>query len=423
MIEIFLNTQEQRFLDNTGKMFSSSMPELTIGGEETFCFFLKNSTPDWGMAAARPSEWPADTSWSEIPGISAMLTIDDDYQKYTSAKLANSEEKGSQELTVILGSTDEVPREGVLKLITGDDDEAYVYYSSRRKESGKVIFILESGIPDALESGSTVYLQQEPLAQAYLDASQSNWQKGELFFTLNVDSYRMRRLLDKNPSATVRIHGIELLLYSSAEDGSTKIYKAFLLDSAKLLNVHGFPGFPADVPDPMRNNISAEVDQRINSLKETVLPKINSAGKWEVDGKDTGVSASGPAAGFGTVSAEIEMLPPGSQASAEVETSGPDTQKDMIFKLSIPEGTGQGGGGITGKILFDMTGSLADKVFYDDEKKYFTYLTTGGDLYVKLSDTSGDWSEPVHIAPVRGVDYWTDEDKETIKNEMLNKGW
>lgn len=207
----------------------------------------------------------------------------------------------------------------------------------------------------------------------------------------------------------------------SGYDSDGRAVFVLQLENMTVRNRLGGTGSPEGLdPDYLTE---AQVRALVKTEAAAASPRITSEGTWEVAGIDTQVSASGPAAGFGTVSAEIEMLPPGSQASAEVETSGPDTKKDMIFKLAIPEVTGQGSGGITGKILFDMTGSLSDKVFYDDEKKYFTYLTTGGDLYVKLSDASGDWSEPVHIAPVRGVDYWTDEDKDTIKNEMLNKGW
>jgi hypothetical protein len=57
-------------------------------------------------------------------------------------------------------------------------------------------------------------------------------------------------------------------------------------------------------------------------------------------------------------------------------------------------------------------------------------------VYIKASDTSGDWSAPVGFqgpagkdgyTPVRGTDYWTEEDIAEIKayvdEAILNGAW
>ena len=106
---------------------------------------------------------------------------------------------------------------------------------------------------------------------------------------------------------------------------------------------------------------------------------------------------------------------------------------------------------------FDMTGLLAERSNYDDEPRGFAFLASdNGSVYIKLSDLSGAWSDPIPFKgekgekgdkgdkgdtgetgpqgekgekgdkgdkPVKGVDYWTAEDIDAIKNEMLNQEW
>jgi hypothetical protein len=82
----------------------------------------------------------------------------------------------------------------------------------------------------------------------------------------------------------------------------------------------------------------------------------------------------------------------------------------------------------------DATGLLTELSLYDGEPKGFSFLATDtGNVYIKASDTSGDWSEPVGFqgppgyTPVRGIDYWTEEDIATIKSyvdeAILNGAW
>lgn len=46
----------------------------------------------------------------------------------------------------------------------------------------------------------------------------------------------------------------------------------------------------------------------------------------------------GAAAGFGTISATASKLPAGSEPTAEVSATGPDTAKNLAFTFGIPEG-------------------------------------------------------------------------------------
>ena len=116
------------------------------------------------------------------------------------------------------------------------------------------------------------------------------------------------------------------------------------------------------------------------------------------------------------------------------------TAKVFAIDLTIPQGR-QGDQGPKGDPMkIDATGTTEELSQYDGEPKGFSFLATDtGMVYIKNSDTSGDWSAPVGFqgpagkdgedgyTPVRGTDYWTEDDIATIKGyvdeAILNGAW
>jgi hypothetical protein len=446
MLTIYLNTTEDLFLDAAGNDYPEGSPSLTVGGKEEIRFFLKSTTPDWGTAAARPAEWPADTSWATIPGISAMLTVDNDYRKYLQGKLISEATEGSVAISANVSEVDEIPESGILKILPGNGKEEYLFFDSRQASGSNITFNLGSDLSATFPQGTTVQVQQEPLAQAFIEPEQSNWSNGELAFTMVSDSLRLRREVESGNSAKVNITGIELLLYSTATDGTVQIHRAFLLDTATLKNVQGNPGFPAEVPDKFEDEIAKNVAEKAEELKAEILPEIGTNGNWVIDGIDTGVKAQGPAgpqgsaAGFGTPVLNVTTGEPGTAASGTVTATGDNTAKVFTLNLTIPEGMPGEQGPKGDPMKIDATGTTAELAQYDAETKGFAFLATDtGKVYIKNSDTSGDWSAPVGFqgpsgkdgedgyTPVRGTDYWTEEDIATIKgyvdDAILNGAW
>ena len=442
-MNIYLNTAESLFLDAQGSGIEDGKPELTVGGKESFRFFLKSATPDWGTAAARPVEWPADTSWAAVPGISAMLTVDNDYRKYLQGKLASEATEGSVAISSNVSGIDEIPESGILKVSPGTGKEEYLYFESWQASGSNITFNLSSALTSTFPQGTTIQVQQEPLAQAFIDPEQSNWSNGELVFTLVSDSLRLRREVESGNSARVNITGIELLLYSTAADNTVQIHRAFLLDTATLRNVQGNPGFPAEVPDKFEDEIAKNVAEKAEELKQEILPEIGTNGNWIIDGVDTGVKAQGPAgpqgtsAGFGTPVLNVTTGEPGTEASGTIDASGENTAKVFTINLTIPEGMPGEKGEKGDPMKIDATGTTDELTQYDSEAKGFSFLATDtGMVYIKNSDTEGDWSEPVGfqgpagkdgVTPERGKDYWTEEDISTIKSyvdeAIINGEW
>lgn len=454
-MNIYLNTAESMFLNAQGNWLEAGKPELTVGGKEDFRFFLKSATTDWGTAAARPSEWPIDTSWASIPGISAMLTVDDDYRKYLPGTLENDATAGEKDIVVRVSETDEIPESGILKILHGTGEEEYLFFEERQTNGSLTTFTLANDLTAPIAKGTAAQVQQEPYAQAFIDPEKSNWSKGELYFTLISDSIRLRREVETSNSATVNITGIELLLYSTSADNTVQIHRAFLLDTATLRNVQGNPGFPAAIPDKFEDEIAKNVAEKAEEIKQEILPEIGTNGDWVIDGNDTGVKAQGPAgaqgdaAGFGVPVINVTTGAAGTAASGTIDASGDNTAKVFTINLTIPEGKQglQGEQGPQGAPMdIDATGLSSDLSQYDTEAKGFAFLATDtGMVYIKASDTEGDWSDPVGFqgpagkdgkdgvdgkdgyTPVRGTDYWTEEDIATIKGyvdeAILNGAW
>ena len=135
-----------------------------------------------------------------------------------------------------------------------------------------------------------------------------------------------------------------------------------------------------------------------------VSPVINAGGFWQVGDLDTGVPARGP---------QGEKGEQGIQGIQGIQ--GEKGERGEAFEIN-------------------ETGPFSQRGQYDAEAKGFSFLASdNGNVYIKQSSASGDWSDPVPFkgdpgyTPVKGVDYWNEEDKAEIKNyvdeAILNGEW
>ena len=108
-------------------------------------------------------------------------------------------------------------------------------------------------------------------------------------------------------------------------------------------------------------------------------PRVNASGHWEIwnpltgQWTDTGISAhgtDGEAAVFDSITAEAESVEPDAEAAATVDSSGPDTAKNLRVAFQIPRGA-QGDRGETGDIyfaIFDIDPRTGELIMsYEDE--------------------------------------------------------
>lgn len=174
--------------------------------------------------------------------------------------------------------------------------------------------------------------------------------------------------------------------------------------------------------------------------EDGISPHIGSNSNWYIGDTDTGVKAEGvdgTPAGFGTPVLNVTTGEPGTAASGTVTASGDNTAKVFTIDLTIPEGMPGEQGAKGDPMKIDATGTTDEITQYDTEAKGFSFLATDtGMVYIKNSDTSGDWSDPVGFqgpagkdgeTPERGVDYWTESDIAEIKSyvdeAIINGEW
>jgi hypothetical protein len=103
---------------------------------------------------------------------------------------------------------------------------------------------------------------------------------------------------------------------------------------------------------------AAEIDRAVKLQALKMLPEISVNDTWIINGVDTGKSTNGK--------------------------KGDKGDRGAAFKI-------------------DATGTLAERTQYDAETKDFAYLATdNGNVYIKASDTSGDWSDPIPFKGEKG---------------------
>ena len=267
-MKVYLNTNENLFLDQMGQMFRDGLPRLIVGGHETFEIMLKTNTPDYGSEGADPDSWPVDSSWSEIDGISAMLTLDSDYILQIAGKLLEDIAAGS--LTAVAEIKDveneDIPQSGTIRIYAANGDYEDVAYSQREISGSNITFTLGTALVGSYPADSSLDCRQSPLASCFLNAADSDWESGKLVFDLAVDSLRLRRETAYSNSATIAIPGMELLLFHTTADSITRKIKAFVWDSVSLWKTQGDPGSTAPAPDDSKNYIAAEIQRQLQNL-------------------------------------------------------------------------------------------------------------------------------------------------------------
>lgn len=271
-MKVFLNTSESLFLDRSGQMFRDGFPRLIVGGHETIEISLKTATPDYGSEEAQPDSWPADSSWVNTDGISAMLTIDSDYIQRLAGSLTQELPSGSLLAVAAMDSDNaaDIPQSGVLRLYAANGDYEDITYLQREISGSNVSFTFGTAVIDNYPAGAAMDCKQSPLASCFLNAAASDWKTGKLVFDLAVDSSRLRRETEYSNSATIAIPGMELLLFQTTADSITRKIKAFLFDSVSLWKTQGDPGNPAPVPDAQKDQIAAEIQKQLENFSPDV---------------------------------------------------------------------------------------------------------------------------------------------------------
>jgi hypothetical protein len=269
MLKAYLDTTDSIWLDEAGNEFRNGTPSLIVGGHEQIKVTLVKASPNRGTAAANPDSWERDTSWNS-DGITAMLTIDNDYKHLNKLSFAQPPEKDA---AMVLCSSSginmsDIPVTGELYFYKSNGYYDAVAYTDVSTNGSVITFSTPTGVPG--EGYMYAAIPQSPLATAYLSA-ESDLSQGELVFDLVVNSKRLLELTAFSSIANVSISGIELLFYRTTAENNIEKIRAYMWDSVSLRNSQGNPGYQAEPPDPVKDMIAAAVAASVGGLQDVVI--------------------------------------------------------------------------------------------------------------------------------------------------------
>ena len=358
MLELFLNTITREWYDKDGNPFRDGMPRGAYKSRDDVKVTLCRETPNAGASGVDVSTWTRDDSLASVPGVGAMLTIDSDRIHKLKGELSGEVSAGAVSTisaTITNASNATVPESGTLRLFDETGDYEAIAYTDRSIIDGEATFTVSGSVSGSYAVGSVIDCDQSPYAQAYLDTSASNLEQGELVFHLVIDSQRLRDEMDYSDVATLSIAGLELLVYRTA-DGASEPVTAYLCETYSVTGTLGSVGNESQPPDATEDKLAGLVDQLLAAGLD-VEQQYDGEGNTQF--RVRSVSAGGTWSDWITVQ-KGEQGEPGENFSV------------------------------------DATGLISERSQYDDEAAGFSFLATDeGNLYIKNSAASGDWSDAI----------------------------
>ena len=356
---IYINTVTRECFNESGDFFKSNMPQIPYLSKEDVKIVLCTSTDGGNDAGASPENWTRDTSYANINGIGAIITVDSDFIHKIKGSLTTQITSGqvTSIVTEIEGaSIAKIPSSGVVRIFNSSGSYEALTYSARNVNGNSVTFTTSGSVFNTYPEGSVIDCDQSPYCSAYLNTAESNIQQGEFVFSLSCSSDRLREEMEYSDVEKLSVKGIELLIYKT-EDSKDQIVNAFICDTFSIVGTIGTVGFEAEPPDGTENKLAGLVDQLLAAGFE-LEQQYDSAGNTQF--RFRSVEAGGTWSSWVTVNkgdpgtsntltiGTVTTGEPGTQASATITGESPN----QVLNLTIPRGNAGSGAAVGSISLF-----------------------------------------------------------------------
>lgn len=441
VIKINTNITTGEHFNGDGASFRSSEPQVSYRSNFLVAWQLFTETPNADESGVNLSLWtPADFS-----GCGAIVTCDNDFRHRIAGTLATAINTGETVSSVTIktsAASADVPESGMISLYSDSGSVKDIEYSGMTiTANGYILQLSEEFNADAnYPAGSSANISQEPLFQAMYIPEESDPVKGLFVFDCYAYSKRLAALADTSAGRNITVQGLEILPFATDDNSVIRELPAYLIDTFTL-NVNlaevgavipEYTGEPSELLAALASLVVHGLDIQVHnkesgwhdytaadledaeyarSLTAYRIRLSGSTGDWSLpvplihggDGKKGDKGDAGNPAGFGAPTASTASVSPDSPAKVKVFSSGPDTAKVFDFEFEIPQGK-QGEKGDRGAAFkIDATGTLAERSQYDSQPKDFSFLATDdGNVYIKTSDSSGAWSDPIPFKGDKG---------------------
>ena len=359
---IYINTVTRECFNESGDFFKSNMPQIPYLSKEDVKIVLCTSTDGGNDAGASPENWTRDTSYANINGIGAIITVDSDFIHKIKGSLTTQITSG-QVTTIVTeiegASIAKIPSSGVVRIFNSSGTYEALTYSARNVNGNSVTFTTSGNLVNTYPEGSVIDCDQSPYCSAYLNTAESNIQQGEFVFSLSCSSDRLREEMEYSDVEKLSVKGIELLIYKT-EDSKDQILNAFICDTFSIVGTIGTVGFEAEPPDGTENKLAGLVDQLLAAGFE-VEQQNDSSGNTQF--RFRSVEAGGTWSSWVTVNkgqdgenglpcsltvGTVTTGEPGTDAAVEITGEAPN----QTVNFTIPRGNAGSGASVGSISLF-----------------------------------------------------------------------
>lgn len=274
MQKIYIDTVARRFYGSDGDEFPNDFPKIAYKRKEKLVFQLCAESPGYGSPGVNPENWQKDTSFAK-DGITALLSIDDDFRRRRQGTLSEEVSSGSMQLNVTLPDTKRhnINASGIIRIWVDHKTSEAVKYDSftvvknnQGADTSTFIFSLASATTRSYPKQTTVDIPDSLYAQAAMNTDESDPATGLFVFDISMYSAKLRAKMEYSNIATLdTLAGMELLLFTVNGD-SIDVIDNFLCTTvslpATMAEANPNPQIPDSESDALAAMISAEVQRQ-----------------------------------------------------------------------------------------------------------------------------------------------------------------